>query len=104
MAIHDEGWKQIQDLFSDKGVKITQTESRILDILLGRQRIVSKDEVIDRLWGDREDGGPLCALRNLDVHVFRLKKHLRSAPIPWKLITHFSMGLQLRYDDNPDLN
>ena len=46
-------------------------------------RSARREELIDALWGDDENGGPLCANNTLNVHVYKLNKKLR--PFGWRI-------------------
>lgn len=99
MAINDSGWKQIQDIFAKKGVRLCPLECKVLDALLGRERVVPQDHIIDHIYWDSEDGGPLLGGRVIQVVICRLRKHLPKSGIPWKIKTHVTMGYQLEYTD-----
>jgi len=97
MAINDDGWKQIQDNFAAKGVHLCPLECKVLDALLGRERVVPQDHIVDHIYWDSEDGGPLLGPRLVHVVVCRLRKLLPKSGIPWRIVTHYTMGYQLRY-------
>lgn len=99
MAIKD-GWEQIRDIFADKGVHLSPLEAKVLDSLLGCERIVPKDHIIDHVYHDAEDGGPLDAKKILHVIIWKLRKTLPVSGIPWRLVTHITRGYQLTYDNH----
>ena len=99
MAITDDGWKQIQDIFAEKGVKLRPAECKILDALLGCERIVPKDHIVDHLYWDRADGGPLNPKNVISAVLCGLRKRLPVPGIPWEIVTHTTRGYQLRYTD-----
>ncbi len=59
---------------------------RLIEALSARRGVVvSHAELIERLWGDDPDGGPLGAAKSLSVHVTHLRA--RGYPIrnaPWR--------------------
>jgi len=71
-------------------VHIEPQEAKLLDLLTARRgSILSKDELIVGLWGDRSDGGPEYARAIIGICVV----HLRRAGYPVR--THHTRGLSL---------
>lgn len=56
-------------------MKLTPAE-RVTAWRLAEGRRVSKDELIEALWGGREDGGPLNVHNSIGVRVHRLRIEL----------------------------
>ena len=52
-------------------------ERRVLRHLMDSGTWVSRDSLIDAMYGHREDGGPLCADNTLSVHIHRIRKALQ---------------------------
>lgn len=50
-------------------------------------------EIIEALWGDDEDGGPLCAENAVRVYVWKLNKKLR--PLGWQVRGRHTVGYKL---------
>jgi DNA-binding response OmpR family regulator len=73
----------------------TQSQLRILEALKGQQT-VRHERLIDVLWGDDIDGGPLNARRTLDVHLTNIRKKLRKHDLPWRLINVWGGGVRLK--------
>lgn len=60
---------------------------------LAKGQIVSTDSFIDALYGDDEDGGPLCARRVVHVKICHLRKKL--ANTPFRIIRNGIAGYRL---------
>ena len=59
-----------------RAIALTAREFSLLVFLCERRgRVVSRDEALDRVWGDDYDGGP----RTVDIHVRRLRQKLGDA-------------------------
>ncbi len=70
----DLGGHEVQ--LSGKAVRLTAREFALLTYLCERRgRLVSRQEALDRVWGEHYDGG----LRTVDIHVRRLRSKLGSA-------------------------
>lgn len=54
-----------------------------------RERWLSKPRLIEELWGDDPQGGPLYARRQLDVYVCKAR-HLG-----WPIVTRHGFGMRL---------
>jgi DNA-binding response OmpR family regulator len=60
-----------------KMVLVTPSQARLLRCLAGSaSRLVTTNEVVAAMWGDREDGGPEYAVRSIDVGVYHLRRSL----------------------------
>ena len=97
MAINGSGSQQIKAIFAAQGVCIKPCEAKFLNTLLGRERLRTKLELVDAMWGDDEDGGPLNTDKMLNVMAHHCRKHIARAGIPWRIETEFSIGYRLRY-------
>lgn len=63
-------------LLDGASVELTAREFALLSYLCDRRgKVVSRDEVLRRVWGDEYDGGS----RTIDIHVRRLRAKLGSA-------------------------
>ena len=51
-------------------------ERRLLRVLVDAGIPVSNTKLVDHMWGDREDGGPLNAVRMLSLYAHRIRKKL----------------------------
>ena len=96
MAIR-RGDDSIRDIFGDKGVRLGPVEVRILDALLGRERIVYMDEIMEHVWGEDEEGGPLTGAENVRVIMCNIRKKLAKSCIPWRIVSHQCSRFQLKY-------
>ena len=65
-------------------------------LVLHRNSVVSRDRLIDGLWGDSP---PATATHTLEAYVSRLRKILNQEGYPDRLLTR-PPGYQLRLDDN----
>ncbi len=69
----------------------TPPERIILRELIDHE-YTNNERLIDQLYGDREDGGPLCAVRCIDQYLF----HLRRKLIPgWSIRRHYRREIYL---------
>jgi len=75
---YDDGTLRVEEsarkvLVRGAGVKLTRREFELLAALIrGRERILSRDTLLDRIWGYSFAGGT----RTVDVHVRRLRRKL----------------------------
>ena len=81
-------------------IKMTAREFALLVYLCDhRGRVVTREEALDRVWGDDYDGGP----RTVDIHVRRLRSKLKGR-LP--LLTLRGAGYKLaaldEMDEDPD--
>lgn len=60
---------------------------------LAKGAIVSTNDLIDSVYGDREDGGPLCANKSIHTKICHLRKKL--ANTPFRIITNGTSGYRL---------
>lgn len=97
MAISRDGPQKIQGIFMDRGVHIPLKVAQLLDALLGRQRLVMTDEIIDRLYGHLEDGGPEYAPVCLRKYVHTARHAITLAGMPWSIEACHGFGYRLRY-------
>jgi DNA-binding response OmpR family regulator len=81
-----------QVLLHGSRVKVTDTEFKILELLLAVQgKPVSRREILGRIWGADADfsGG----MRLVDAHVMRLRRKLRAGPQhPHSIVTVRGVG------------
>ncbi len=59
--------------YREQGVKLRPTEVRLLFALRSR-RIASHGMIVDALWADDPDGGPLCAEEVIRTYICNLRK------------------------------
>jgi len=55
-------------------VRLTTTQYKIISAV--RRRTLSLEEIINTVYGDRPDGGPLSARNTISVHMVRLNERL----------------------------
>ena len=72
----------------------TPTEARLLRILEGRT-MVRKEAVLDTLWADDPEGGPLTAQKMVDVVIHKIRRKLREHNLPFRLETVWAHGYRL---------
>lgn len=67
--------------------ELTKRELQVFELFLQRGEL-TKQEIEDALYGGREDGGPICARRNVDVFMCHIREKLagriRLVPCPHK--------------------
>lgn len=96
MAVNPCGPRKITDIFRDQGIRLTYLEARFLNALLGRERLVTHDEVTEAVWpGD--DGGPLTVNRILAVVTYRCRAKIKASGIGWILENEPRQGYRIRY-------
>lgn len=82
--------------WSGGGISLSPSQAAVLfRLTLARGALVSTDELIDWLHGDREDGGPDDAYRTLAVHLTHLRKALKGAGFPGHFRTTYTLGIEL---------
>lgn len=70
---------------------------RFMTLLLTRiSKVVTHEEIVDFLWSDHPDGGPLTIYKTLNVHVYHCRPKFRQ--LGMTLHTHWAWGLELRED------
>lgn len=62
----------------DLGIHLTPTEQKVFDYIRKHPRCTVND-LIEHLYNDRRDGGPLTASNNIYVYVARIRKKLSDA-------------------------
>lgn len=60
---------------------------RIIAWRLQTGRAVPPSELIEAIWGNRADGGPLCERDNVRQHIWRLRRKLASHGITIECLT-----------------
>ena len=53
MAIDSSGPRKIRQIFLDHDIHLTPLEAKLLDAVLGRQRLVTHREIIEKIWPRR---------------------------------------------------
>ncbi len=92
---HESQAAAIRSLFLQRGVEVTKGEARFLAVLRGRNRPVARTHIMDLLYGFRADGE--CPEEKiLDVWVCKIKPKIEKSKLPWKLVTHYGLGYELR--------
>lgn len=67
---------------SGKSVRLTEQQGVIMSQLLGRYgRPVFRDDLLEALWGDDPEGGPLCPVNVIKVQMNRLRHVCRALGI-----------------------
>lgn len=104
VALKDEQLKSLMGSSSEVGALmsvghgITHRQASILGILIKRApAIVSRDSLHLLIYGERDDGGPEPKI--FDIHVSRIRKLMRRAGIPGRIVTVVNAG----YKADPDL-
>jgi DNA-binding response OmpR family regulator len=78
-------------------IKLAPCEFKVaLAVAVRRGELISKAEICDALWGDREDGGPDTQWKAIDVHVNRLRGKLPVMGL--SIFTHWGRGLRLVHE------
>ena len=87
----------VRDFLACNRSQVSHIEATILDALLGAEKIVTTDALIDAIWGDDPEGGPDDALNTLRVHINRIRSMLERSGLRWQVRTHITRGYQLTY-------
>ena len=60
--------------------RLTRNEARIVEALVqANHRLTSIEVLIEKVWGDCPDGGPLSADRGIRTHICHARKKLEKA-------------------------
>jgi len=77
-------------------VQVKGKQARLLAALASTPgRVVARDRIVDALWGDQTDGGPLGAHRVLYEHIRSLRRRLAGAGFPGSIVNHHGVGYEL---------
>lgn len=63
-----------------------------MECLIENEGVATQEQLIDAIWGDDEDGGPLCVEDILRQHIHCLRKHLRDG---WDVVNVFNHSYRL---------
>src|SRR4029078_8012652 len=85
--------REVQAYVDNRSAELTPTESRLLSQLaLDRGRVVTRDELLEKLWGRRESHRD----RTVNVFVRRLREKVdRPASTPTFIKTRYGVGYKL---------
>jgi DNA-binding response OmpR family regulator len=72
----------------------TATELKVIESL-ERRRVAAMHAIVDDVWGDDINGGPEDTRTNINVHLSRIRKKLRSAGIPYTVRNLWGVGYKL---------
>lgn len=72
-TIPDAGLCRLVERATRQGVHLTLQEAKIVELLDGGG-LVSRRALIDHLWGDDPDGGPVGAHKQVSVVIHRLRR------------------------------
>jgi two-component system phosphate regulon response regulator PhoB len=83
---------ELREITGPRGrVRLTITQHRMIELLMRRPgRLVSRDAMMDRLYGDRVDNPP--EVRAVDVGIWRLRAALQRAGVTNAIETVRSTG------------
>ncbi len=97
MAISANGPWQIIEIFEARGREITPKQAKLLNALLGNERVVSTEELIDAIWCYDPMGGPTWAGNSLRSLIYKARQHIRRAGVPWRIDSIYGRGYKLTY-------
>src|SRR5437867_5034291 len=91
--------REVQAYVDGKSCELTPTEFRLLyQLALDRGRVVTRDELLQKLWGRRETHRD----RTVDVFVRRLREKVdRRAPRHTFIQTRYGVGYKLQAEPKP---
>ncbi len=89
----------MKSLFLQRGVELTKGEARVLAILRGKNRPISRNLIMDQMYWDRSDG-EFPDDKIIDVWICKVKPKIQKAKLPWRVLTHWGLGYQLE-EENP---
>jgi DNA-binding response OmpR family regulator len=70
--------------------------ARLLAILANAPgKVVHHAALIEAIWGDDADGGPLSASKQVQVLMCYLRKSLAAGRLPVRIVTHRGVGYEL---------
>ena len=82
--------------FYDRGVKLTNSEARVLSVIYRRNRPVPRSLLMDALYGNDLDGGPDSGEKILEQFILRIRRKIKKAGLPWEVIPVRGFGYELR--------
>lgn len=72
----------------------TATQLKILESIECR-RVATMSEIIDDVWGDDINGGPLDTRVTVSVHLVNIRKRMREAGLPYEIKNVWGVGFKL---------
>jgi len=81
------------DLFHRRGVHLTRQENLAMTALLARNGVVTMDNMIAAMWGERDEPGDVTQV--VRVQVTKCRKKIEAAGLPWKIHSAFGVGYAL---------
>jgi hypothetical protein len=84
---------QCHQLIAPTGLRLPPIKQRIYDTVRRRPGITAR-ELLDQVWANDRDGGPLTGTKCLHVHVLQLNRRL--APLGLMVRARGSEGYQIR--------
>jgi DNA-binding response OmpR family regulator len=90
--IHPEQLPRCSLEWADQKISLSPDQAAVIGVL-SKGALVSTNDLIDVVYGDREDGGPLHATRVIYVKICHLRKKL--ADTPFRIITNGCAGYRL---------
>ena len=79
-------------MFRSSGVHLTPRELATLAALAHRHVPISYDQLINFIYSDDIDGGPLTAYNCMKINIWNCRKKIRAAKIPWRIETLVGHG------------
>lgn len=77
-------------------VALKRTEARLLGAMVDAYgRVVRREALVDAVWGDDPDGGPMSAMNGISVLVHSLRRRLAGAGFPGAVRTWPRSGYEL---------
>lgn len=91
----DEKLADLRYQFSELGVSLTPMEAKILYALKDKSRPVSRNLLMENIYGFRPDG-EYAMEKTVDVVICRIRKKIKRAKLPWLLKTVWGFGYELQ--------
>jgi hypothetical protein len=80
---------------TNREVSSSPTEQKIFDLVCASPHGITRDEIVDALYGSDPEGGPLSAHNAVSVHLVRLNKKLLLRGMQIKGWGHSGTGFHL---------
>ena len=75
-----------------KTVRLTKTETQLLELLMrNRNQVITKEQILDKIWGFNSD----VEIANVELYIFYLRKKIDFSSAQLKLKTIRGVGYSL---------
>lgn len=90
----DNAAVKIRQMFWERKVHLTVTEAKILALVQGKNRPVSKNRIFEAIYWNDLDGGPDTKI--IDVFICKIRPKIKKAGLKWEILTVWGYGYELK--------